>query len=84
MILEGRVLNDIHNLVLLCRLVLKKNQILTSIKDRNSVANMRKTKIFNTNVGLVNDIVYTTFGLNLSILSQDIEQKPNSDINQGP
>ena len=59
MILEGRVLNDIQNLVLLCRLVLKKNQILTSIKDRNSVANMRKTKIFNTNVGLVNDIVYT-------------------------
>ena len=26
----------------------------------------------------------TKFGLNLLILSQDIEQKPNSDINQGP
>ena len=30
------------------------------------------------------DNVYTKFGLNLSIRSQDIEQKPNSDVNQGP
>ena len=61
---------------------LSKNQILTSIKGRNSVANMRKTKIYNTNVDIVNDNVYTKFGLNLFILSQDIEQKPNSDVNQ--
>ena len=27
--------------------------------------------------------MYTKFGLNLFILSQDIKQKPNSDINQG-
>ena len=27
--------------------------------------------------------MYTKFGLNLFILSQDIEQKPNSDINHG-
>ena len=59
-----------------------KKQILTSIKGRNSVAK-RKTKIYNTNVDLVNDNVYTKFGLNLSIRSQDIEQKPNSDVNQG-
>ena len=59
------------------QLVLKKNQILTSIKGRNSVANVRKTQIYNTNVDLVNDNVYTKFGLNLSIHSQDIEQKPN-------
>ena len=57
---------------------------LTSIKDGNSVANLRKTKIYKTNVGLVNDNVYTKFGLNLSIRSQDIEQKPNSDVNQWP
>ena len=77
----------IQNLVLFCQLVLKtlsKNQILTSIKGRNSVANLRKTNIYNTNVDLVNDNVFTKFGLILSIRSQDIEQKPNSDVNQGP
>ena len=77
----------IQNLVLFCRFVLKilsKNQILTSIKGRNSVANLRKTKINNTDVDLVNDNVYTKFGLNFSIRSQEIEQKPNSDVNQGP
>ena len=72
-----------QNLVLFCQLVLKKKQILTSINGRNSVANLRKTKIYNTNVDLVNDNVYTKFGLNLCIRSQDIEQKPNSDDNQG-
>ena len=77
----------IQNLVLFCQLVLKilsKNQILTSIKGRNSVANLRKTKIYTTNLDLVTDNVYTNFGLILSIRSQDIEQKPNFDINQGP
>ena len=76
----------IQNLVLFCQFILKilsKNQILTSIKGRNSVANLRKTKIYNTNVDLVNGNAYTKFGLNLFIRSQDIEQKPNSDVNQG-
>ena len=76
----------IQNLVFFCHLVLKtlsKNQILTSIKGRNSDANLRKTKIYNNSVDLVNDNVFTKFGLILSIRSQDIEQKPNSDINQG-
>ena len=75
---------SIQNLFLFCQLFLKKKQILISIKGRNSVANLRKTKIYNTNVDLVNDNVYTKFGLNMSISSQDIEQKPNSDVNQGP
>ena len=35
-------------------------------------------------IDLVNDNVYTKFGLDKSILSQDIEQKLNSDVNQGP
>ena len=77
----------IQNLVLIGLLVFKilsKNQILTSIKGRNSVANLRKTMIYNTNIDLVNDYVYTKFGLNWSISFQDIEQKPNSDVNQGP
>ena len=76
---------SIQNFVLFCQLVLKKNQIMTSIKGRNSVANLRKTNIYSTNVDLVNDNVrYTKFGLNLSIRSHDIEQKQNSDVNQGP
>ena len=76
----------IQNLVLFCQFVLKilsKNQILTSIKGRYSVANLRKTKIYNTNLYLVTDNVYTNFGLILSIRSQDIMQKPNFDVNQG-
>ena len=74
---------NIQNLVLFCPLVLKKNQILTLIKGRYAVANLQKTttKINKTNVDLVNDNVYTKFDLNLSISSQDIEQKPNSDVN---
>ena len=46
-----------------------------SIKGRNSVANLLKTTIYMyyTNVDLVNDDVYTKFGLILSIRSQDIE-----------
>ena len=75
----------IQSLVLFCQFVLNilsKNRILTSIKGSNSVASLRKTKIYKTNIDLVNDNVYTKFGLNLFILSQDIEQKANSDINQ--
>ena len=67
----------IQNLVLFCQFVLKilsKNQILTSIKGRNSVANLRKTKIYDTNLDFVTDNVYTNFGFILSIRSQDIEQ----------
>ena len=77
----------IQNLVLFCQFVLKilsKNQFLTSIKGRNSFANLRKTMIYNTNIDLVNDNVYTKFGHNRSIRFQDIEQKLNSDVNQGP
>ena len=78
----------IQNLVLFCQFFLKilsKNRILTSIKGSNCVANLqKKTKIYNTNIDLVNDNVFTKFGLILSIRSKDIEQKPNSDINQGP
>ena len=66
----------IQNLVTFCQFVLKilsKKQIMTSIKGRNSVANLRKTIIYNNNVDLVNDDVYTKFCLILSIRSQDIE-----------
>ena len=76
----------IQTLVSFCQFVLKilsKNKILTSIKGRNSVANLRKTMIYNIKVDLVNDNVYTKFGLNQSIRFQDIEQKLKSDVNQG-
>ena len=77
----------LQSLISFCQFVLKilsKNQILISIKGRNSVANLPKTMIYNTNVDLVNDNVYTKFGLNRSIRFQDIEEKLNSDVHQGP
>ena len=77
----------IQNLVLFCQFVLKilsKNQILTSIKGSNSVANLQKNKDLQYQHRSSHDNVFTKFGLILSIRSQDIEQKPNSDINQGP
>ena len=77
----------LQSLVSFCQFVLKilsKNPILMSNKGRNSVANLRKTMIYNTNVDLNDDNVYTKFGLNRSIRFQDIEQKLNSDVNQGP
>ena len=54
-------------------------------RDYNEVGRAQiKTKIYNTNLDLVTDNVYTNFGLILSIRSQDIEQKTNFDVNQGP
>ena len=64
----------IQNLIKFSPFILKiwsKKQILEPIKDRKSVANLRKTMIYNTNIDLVNDDVYTKFGLILSISSQD-------------
>ena len=77
----------IQNFVSICLFVLKiwsKNQILTSIKGRNSVANLQNKMIYISKVDLVNDNVYTKFGLNWKILFQDIEQKLNSAVNHGP
>ena len=56
----------IQNLIKFCPFILKiwsKKQILESIKGHNSVANLQKTMIYNTNIDLVNDDVYTKFGL---------------------
>ena len=73
-----------QNLVGFCQFVLKilsGNEILTSIKGRNSDKILRK--INNPKLDLVNDDVHTKFGRILSICSQDIERKRNSDVNQG-
>ena len=77
----------LQSLVSFCQFVFKilsRNQILISIKGHTSFENLRKTMIYNNNVDLVNDNVYTNCGLNRSIRFQDIEQKLNSDVNQGP
>ena len=74
----------IQNLVRFCQLVLKilsGNKILTSIKGRNSIKILRKMTGNNPKLDLVNDDVHTKFGQILSILSQDIERKRNSDVN---
>ena len=55
----------IQNLVKFCPFILKiwsKNQILKSIKGRNSVAFAENDAKYNLNVDLVNDNVYTKFG----------------------
>ena len=77
----------IQNLVGFCQFFLKilsGNEILTSIKDRNSVKIMRKMTGNNPKLYLVNDDVHTKFGQILLIRSQDIERKRNSEGNQGP
>ena len=77
----------IQNLVKFCQLVLKilsGYEILTSIKGHNSVENLRNLTLYNPNLDLINVNVHTNFGNILSIGSQDIERKRNSDINQGP
>ena len=79
----------IQNLVGFCQFVLKilsGNEILTSIKGHNSVKILQKMTGNNPKLDLVNvdHDVHTKFGRILSILSQDIERKQNSDINQGP
>ena len=77
-----------QNLVKFCPFIFKiwsKNKILTSIKGRKSGANLqKKMTLYNPNIDLVNENVYRRFGLNLSFRSQNMEQKPNSDANQGP
>ena len=74
-------------LVRFCQFILKilsGNKILTSIKGRNSLKIYRKITGNNPKLDIVNVDVHTKFGLILSIRSQNIEQKRNSDVNQGP
>ena len=77
----------IQNLVGFCQFVLKilnGNEILTLIKGHNSVKILRKMTGNNPKLDLVNVDVHTKFGRILSMSSQDIEWKRNSDVNQGP
>ena len=57
-------------------------EILTSIKDHNSVTNVRKMMCNNPYLDFVINVninTYTIFGEILSICSQDIERKRNYD-----
>ena len=77
----------IQNLVGFCQFFLKilsGNEILTSIKGRNSVKILQKMTGNNPRLDLVSVDVHTKIGQILSIRSQDIERKRNSDVNQGP
>ena len=58
---------------------------MTSSKGCSFVANVQKITFYNySKVDLDKDNVYTKFGLIRFIRSQDIEEKINSDIKQGP
>ena len=57
---------------------------MTSIKGCNSLVNLRNLTLYNPNLAIIYVNVCTKFGEILSIGSQDIERKRNSDINQGP
>ena len=75
------MLFHIQNSVRFCPFVLKilsRNKILMSIMSCNSVKILRKIMGNNPKLDLVNVDVHTI----LSICSQDIEQKQNSDVNQ--
>ena len=61
--------------------LLNKKRILTSIKGCNAVAKLRKITYYNPKVDLVNNNNIYTKKL---VCSQDVEEKLNSDINQGP
>ena len=81
------MLMGIQNFVRFCPLVLKilgGNEILTPIKGRNSVKILRNITGNNPKLDLLNVDGHTKFGQILSIGSQDIELKRNSDVNQGP
>ena len=65
----------IENLVKFCPFIFKilsGNEIQTSMKGRNYVANLRNLKLYNPNLDIINVNVYTKFSSILSIGSQDI------------
>ena len=75
----------LQNMVSISLFVLKllnKKRILTSMKGCNAVAKLRKITFYNPKVDLVNNNnnIYTK----KLVCSQDVEEKLNSDINQGP
>ena len=71
----------IQNLVSICLFFLEKlskNQILTSIKVRNSVTNLQKTMIHNTNIDLV---IHTYIAL-YSLISYQMTHEVHTKIHK--
>ena len=56
---------------------------MTSFKGRYTIKILQKIKGNNPKLDLVSVDVHTKFGQILTISSQDIERKQNSDDNQG-
>ena len=61
---------------------LRDNEILRSIKCHNSVTKVPIMIYNHSNVDLIHINLYVELGEILSICSQDIEQKRNSDMNK--
>ena len=61
----------------------RKQNSVVYVKGHNSVKIMQKMMGYNHKLDLVNADVHTKFGQILSMRSQDIERKRNSDVNQG-
>ena len=62
---SGELKTSQQSLVKFCLLVLKilsGNEILTSIKGRNSVANLRNLTLYNPNLDIINSNVYKKSG----------------------
>ena len=81
------ILMHVQNLVKIHLFILKiliGNKILTSFKGHNSVPNWRKLTHNNPKLDVVNINAYVKFCQNPFLHLQDIEQKRNSDIIQGP
>ena len=64
--------------------ILRGREILTSINGYNSITSKQKMTGKNLNLDHIYINAYIKFGEILSIWSQDIELKQNSNINQGP
>ena len=76
-----------QNLIKFYRLVhkiLSPNEILTITKGHNCFVNLQKLMPNNPTLVLVMVKLYAKFDQIPLIHSQDIEQKQNSDDNQGP
>ena len=63
--------------------ILSDTEIPTSIKGHNSVIYFRKLMRNSPNLDVYSINAYAKFDQIPSTISQNIERKPNSDINQG-
>ena len=64
--------------------ILSGNEILMQFKGRNSVMNRRTWMLNSSKLDVVSINDYANFGQNPFTRSQEIEQRQNSDIIQGP